>query len=244
MTSAARVARADVAFILLVHNEVDTIDAELREIATTIVSELPSVDFIVAEDGSRDGTREKLVALQPELGFRLVGGGERKGYARAWKDALAAANAEWICICDGGLKHDPHDFWKLYEARNGADLVVGRKTNRKDPLYRQTLTKAFNLVLRLYFGIDVHDADSGLRIMHHSVFDRIVRPGLSFHGFVSTELVVRAVSLGMRYREVPIEYRRRAGGASRALPLKNIPRAVVQVLGDLRNLKHELSSPH
>ncbi len=234
----------EVAFILLVHNEATTIEAELREVHATIVSKLPSVDFIVAEDGSQDGTREKLEALQSELGFRLIGGRDRKGYARAWKDALAAAHGEWICICDGGMKHDPRDFWKLYEARESVDLVVGRKTNRRDPLYRQGLTKAFNIVLRIYFGIDVHDADSGLRIMHRSVLDRIVKPGLRFHGFVSTEVVVRALTIGMRYREVPIEYRRRIGGASRALPIKRIPRAVMQVLNDLRDLKHELSKSH
>lgn len=231
-----------VAFILLVHNEADTIEPELRDIADKVTRKLPSVDFIIAEDGSKDGTREKLVALQPELGYRLVGGSERKGYARAWKDALAAADAEWICICDGGMKHEPDDFWKLWAAREDADLVVGRKTNRTDPLYRQGLTSGFNLVLRQYFGIDVHDADSGMKLMRRSVFERIIQPGLRFHSFVSTELVVRAVKSGMRYKEVPIAYRARPhGAASRALPIKRIPSAIMEVLGDLRDLKHELA---
>jgi len=226
--------------VLLVHNEADTIEEELKAFRADVVDKLPSLELIVAEDGSTDGTRDRLLALQKEIGFRIVGGSERKGYARAWTDAIRATDREWVCMCDGGLKHEPADFWTLYEAREGADIIVGCKTNRKDQLYRKVLTFGFNLMLRLYFGVDVHDADSGLRLIHRRVVDQIVRPGLKFRGFVSTETVLRAVKSGLRYREVPIAYRQRRG-PSRALPIKRIPRAVYQVLEDVRELKNELS---
>jgi glycosyltransferase involved in cell wall biosynthesis len=234
-------ARERVSFILLAHNEAESIEEELRALYEVVVSKVPGLEVVIAEDGSTDATRAVLEALQPELGFRIFGGSERKGYRRAWTDALLATDADWVCICDGGLKHEPEDFWKLYDMRADADLVVGRKTGRQDQIYRQALTKSFNFTLRLYFGIDVHDADCGLRLMRRDVIDRIIRPGMTFRDFVPTELVVRTIKLGMRYREVPIAYRQRLG-ASRALPIKKIPRAVRRVLGDLRALKHELRS--
>lgn len=234
--------RTDESFslVLLVHNEADSVEEELRTFRKVVADKLPGLDFIVAEDGSTDGSREKLVALEKELGFRIVGGAERKGYARAWGDAIRATNTDWVCICDGGLKHEPSDFWKLYDARVGADVVVGRKTNRTDQIYRRVLTIGFNAMLRMVFDVDVHDADSGLRMLSRRVVDDIVRSKLKFRGFVSTETAVRAVKSGLTYREVPIAYRQRSG-PSRALPLKRIPKAIRHVLEDVRDLKSELS---
>jgi glycosyltransferase involved in cell wall biosynthesis len=230
---------ADLAFILLAHNEASTIEEELRAFRDVVFSKLPGADIVVAEDGSSDGTREKLEALREELGFRIVGGKARKGYARAVLDAIAATDRPWVALCDGGMKHNPEDFWKLWEARDRADMVCGRKTNRTDQLYRRALTASFNLILRVYFDMDVHDADSGLRLLNRKVIDKIIGPGLKFRAFISTEIVVRAAKSGLRYVEVPISYRQREG-VSRALPFKKIPKAVFQVLGDLRALKGEM----
>jgi glycosyltransferase involved in cell wall biosynthesis len=230
---------SDLAFILLAHNEATTIEEELRTLHDVIFSKLPGMDVIVAEDGSTDGTRERLVSLQKELGFRIVGGAARKGYARAVLDAIASSDRHWTALCDGGMKHAPEDFWALWNARGNADMVVGRKTNRTDQIYRRALTAGFNFLLRTYFHVDVHDADSGLRIMNRKVIDQVIGGGLKFRSFVSTEIVVRASLSGLRYREVPITYRQRHG-ASRALPLKRIPKAVFEVLGDMRALKGEI----
>ena len=50
---------------------------------------MPHSVLIIAEDGSTDGTKEVLERLQKELPFELISGQARKGYTRAFKDALA-----------------------------------------------------------------------------------------------------------------------------------------------------------
>ena len=79
--------------VLPVYNEAGTIERVLRDLHAKIAAKLADVEFIVAEDGSSDGTKEVLQRLAPELKLRLVTGRERKGYTRAVKDALALPRA-------------------------------------------------------------------------------------------------------------------------------------------------------
>jgi dolichol-phosphate mannosyltransferase len=129
-----------VSVILLAHNEAATIEGEIRDFHRTIVARLPGAELIVAEDGSRDGTRDRIVDIAREIPLRVTGATERLGYTRAVVQAVAETTRPWVFLCDGGLKHDPADFWGLWEVRDRYDLLVGRRTNREDQSYRQLLT--------------------------------------------------------------------------------------------------------
>ena len=227
-----------VSVILLAHNEADTIQKEIRAFHDAIVNRIPGAELIVAEDGSRDGTRERILDAAREVPLRVTGGAERLGYARAVAGAIGESTQPWIFLCDGGLKHDPNDFWRLWEPRERYDYIAGRKTNREDQRYRQFFTWGFNLLIRQLFGYEIFDADSGLRLMNRRVADEIV-PRVTFKGFSSSEIVIRTIHAGMRYGEVPISYRQRAG-ESRGLPTASLGRAIRGALRDLLRLRGEL----
>lgn len=228
-----------VSYILLAHNEASTIERELRAIDAAVIRRLPGSELIVAEDGSSDGTRGVIEALRDELRLRLVVGTERKGYARALIEAAAVASHSLVMLSDGGAKHDPEDFWKLYAMRGDHDVVIGRKTGRRDQRYRRALTAGLNLFLRLYFGAPLRDADSGYRLYSREVVNHIVRGSLLFRGFVSAEIALRALAHGFRVAEAPVSYRLREG-ESRGLPPRTIARAVIRLLSDARALKREI----
>ncbi len=231
-----------VSYILLAHNEVETIESELRSIHDVVIQRLPGSELIVAEDGSGDGTRAVITSLAHELSLRVTGGEARKGYTRAMIDAVALASQPIAFVSDGGFKHDAEEFWRLWAVRDEYDVVVGWKHDRKDQWYRRALTWGLNLTLRIWFRAPVHDADSGFRMYNRRVMDEIIHGGLTFRGFVSAEVVLRSLHLGLRYAEVPTSYRRRHG-ESRGLPLRKMPSAVWCLLRDLRRLKREWKGP-
>src|SRR5688500_10239749 len=231
-----------VSLILLAHNEAATIAEEIIAFHEKVVSRLERCELIVAEDGSSDGTREIIQSVQTKAPLRLVGGAARKGYYRAVADAIAEAREPFICLCDAGLKHDPEDFWQLYRVRESYDIVAGRKTGRRDQLYRRALTAGLNLFLRWYFQVPVRDADSGFRMYSRVVAEQIVAPGLRFTNFVSAEIAIRAIKAGFRYGEVPVSYAAREG-PSRGLPLRVIPRAIRGLFREARALRRELRRP-
>ncbi len=226
--------------ILLAHNEADTIRQEIRAFHDTIVRRISGAELIVAEDGSRDGTRERILDAASETPLRVTGGAERLGYARAVMGAVSAATQPWILLCDGGLKHDPNDFWRMWPLRHEFDYIAGRKTNREDQWYRQLFTWGFNLVIRQLFDHEIFDADSGMRLISRRVADEIV-PRVTFKGFSSSEIVLRTLHAGMRYAEVPISYRQRAG-ESRGLPNAKLAGAIRGAVSDLVRLRRELRS--
>jgi len=227
-----------ISVILLAHDQAGSIQREIAAFNDVVIRHLPRHELIIAEDGSSDGTREQIEAVREKYGLRIVGAVERLGYARAVRNAVAQAGGDFVFICDGGEKHDPADFWKLYARRHDADLIVGRRTKRSDQWYRLLLTSALNLFVRRFFGVDMRDADSGIRLCNRRVVDQVFASPLLFRGFISTEIAVRASKCGLRCLEVPVSYRR--GRTSRGLPLRNMPRAIMRLLADSWTLKREL----
>jgi len=212
-----------VSLIMVAFNEEETIESEVLSFHRAIVERLPGSEFIVAEDGSRDRTPEILRDLVERVGIIYLTSKERKGYKRALLDAVLSARNPYIFFSDSGGKHHPEEFWKLYARRRDYDLVVGRKTDRKDQLYRQWLTWSYNFALRTYFGFpEIRDADSGFRLFNRAVVDAVLRRNLICRNLIASEIALRTIASGLRYGEVEVSYNQRAG-VSRGLPPAKIP---------------------
>ena len=57
-----------VSIVMLVYNEADIIENVIREYYDKVFLKLEDAEFIVAEDGSTDGTKEILNRLKDEFG--------------------------------------------------------------------------------------------------------------------------------------------------------------------------------
>lgn len=224
---------------MVAFNEEETIEDEVLSFHRAIVERLPGSEFIVAEDGSKDRTPEILRDLVKRIGIIYLTSIERKGYKRALLDAVLAARNPYIFFSDSGGKHNPEEFWKLYPLRNEYDLLVGRKTDRKDQVYRRLLTWTYNFAMRTYFGFpEIRDADSGFRLFNRAVVDRVFRRELISRNLIASEIALRTIASGLRYREVEVSYNMRHG-TSRGLPPGKIPSVAWNALRNMAMLKAE-----
>jgi len=228
-----------VSVIINVYNEAGTIESEIREIYKTIVARLPGSELIVAEDGSRDGTKQIIHRLITELGIIHSTSEERKGYTKALRDAFQLAKNPYVFFSDTGNKHEPNDFWKLYPYRQPDGIIVGVKTNRTDQLYRRLLTWGYNKLLSVYFKVKVKDSDCGFRIYGREVVGKIFNENWINKELIASEIVLRSIYSGFYFKEVPITYRQRQS-QSRGLPLKKIPKVIISVVKNLSKLKATL----
>ncbi len=229
-----------ISVVICVYNEAETIENEIRKIYDVVTSRLPGSEFIVAEDGSTDGTKEIIHRLITELGIVYSTSDERKGYAQALRDAFLLAKCEYIFFTDTGNKHAPEDFWKLYPFRKDFGIIVGAKENRTDQMYRRILTWGYNRVLSWYFKVRVNDADSGFRIYQRAVVDKVFNEDWINKDLIGSEIILRASYSGFQIKEVPISYTKRKG-ESRGLPLKGIPGVIFRVLGNFSKLRSTLT---
>lgn len=231
-----------VSVVINVFNEADTVEKEIREIYAAIITKLSGSELIVAEDGSSDGTKEILGRLKSELGFTHSTSAERKGYAKAFRDAVALAKNPYVFFSDTGGKQDFNEFWKLYEYRRDYGVVSGIRAERTDQLYRRALTWTYNFLLRKYFRVKLRDADSGFRLYQQAVIRKISNETWINKHLITSELALRAIYSGHQVKEVPVAYRPRAG-TSRGLPPGKIPKVIVSVLQNASRLKSVLNSP-
>lgn len=242
MTGGPAAKQEPVSVIINVFNEAATIEGEIREIHKQIIRPLPGSELIVAEDGSTDGTKEILARLKTELGIIHSTAAERKGYAKAFRDAVALAQNPFVFFSDTGGKQDFADFWQLYPLRHRYGIVSGVRAGRRDQFHRRLMTWGYNFLLRLYFHVRLRDADAGFRLYQLPVIRKIANEPWLNRQLIGSELALRAIYSGYEIKEVPVQYRQRAG-ASRGLPAAKIPKVIISVLRNFSRLKKTLTSP-
>lgn len=226
-----------ISIVMLVYNEAEIIEKVIRDYYDNVFVKLEDAEFIVAEDGSTDGTKDILDRLSKELNIRLVSGTARKGYVQAYKDSIRLPEKNYIFFTDSSGKHYPEDFWDMYPYLDKYDIVSGYKVKRKDPLYRIVMTKVFNGLVNLYFGTKFRDIDSGFKIIRTEAMKDILDDNWICTDLISFENMVRLSYRGYTVKEVPVRHRPRENGPSRGLPLKKIPKVIKMVLSNFRAVR-------
>ena len=230
-----------VSALLLVYNEAEVIEEVAGGIYREVVQKIPGSELVIAEDGSTDGTKEILARIVPGMpAARLVQGTERKGYTRAYKNALRLCRNELIFFSDSSGKHDPRDFWKLAGKIDEYDMVIGCKAERRDPLYRVAMSRVFNFLVSHYFGCHVRDINSGFRLMKKEAIRQLLHEDWYMKHLINFEFTLRVLAHGFSVTEVPVMHNPRSHGPSRGLPLKKIPEAITMALRTFPKLKAEL----
>ena len=186
---------------------------------------VPTVDLLVVDDGSPDGTGERLDALaadEPRL--RVLHRPTKAGLGSAYRQGLGIGLAEGydaLVEMDADLSHDPAVLPALLGALAEHDLAIGSRYVpgggvENWPWHRRVLSAGGNLYVRLLTGVPVRDATSGFRAFRPVVLDAIGLRRLRSEGYsFQLETVLQAWRAGFRTTEVPITFVERVAGASK-----------------------------
>ena len=210
------------AVVVPVHDEEATIPHLLEALGRDVVAKHPSAVVIVVDDASTDATPAILARRAAEDPWLRVERSERnRGHGPAVRRGLDLAQADWIFELDSDGQFIVSDFWSLWERRNDADVIVGVRTQRQDPLYRQLLSRGVAFVTSALAARRLRDPNDPFRLLRREVWED-VRPFLSEDvGPIHVLFLVGAVKRGWRVVEVPVSHLPRPSGESslRALRL-------------------------
>lgn len=213
------VGRSDVsetlAVVMPVHDEAGTVERVLEALARDVVSRFPAVDVIVVDDASTDETPQILRRLDAAFPWlRIERSDENQGHGPAVRRGLELARADWIFQLDSDDQFVVSDFWKLWDRRSAADLVLGIRFDRHDPRHRLLLSKALAGIVSRLAARPVRDANAPFRLVRRVVWEDIrsflPRDALAPSMLVSLGAVVR----GWRVVEVPVAHLPRTRGES------------------------------
>jgi dolichol-phosphate mannosyltransferase len=188
----------------------------------------PGVDVLVVDDGSPDGTgqiADRLAAADPHVA--VVHRTEKAGLGAAYRAGFRVAldaGYDVIGEMDADGSHQPEQLYRLLDALQDADLVIGSRwipggSIVNWPKSREALSRGGNLYVRLLLGIPVRDATAGYRLFRRATLEKIDIDQVRSTGYVfQTDMAYRTLQAGLRVVEVPIEFIERVRGDSKMSP--------------------------
>jgi dolichol-phosphate mannosyltransferase len=208
--------------IIPTYNEAENI----RLITDRVRRAVPSVDILVADDNSPDGTggiADELAAADDHI-FVLHRPG-KQGLGAAYVAGFGWArdkSYDVVVEMDADGSHAPEELPTLLDAlRDGADAVLGTRyvpggSVHNWPMHRLLLSRGGNIYIRMALGMPFKDATGGYRAYKMAVLDKIDVATVASQGYsFQVELAWRAYRNGFRVVEVPITFTERERGASK-----------------------------
>lgn len=212
----------DVEVLLPVHNEGANIERTIQGMHAEI-SKVANPSFIVCEDGSKDNSKQVLRDLTSQLPIRLNLSSTRKGYSRAMREGMDMLEADFLLCLDSDGQCDPADFASFWNIRESADVLIGWRTHRADPMVRRIFSRFFLVLYQGVFRAPVHDPSCPFVLMRKAVAKRLAHElGEMQEGF-RWEFVARAHRRGFSVRELPIHHRLRSAGVTQVYKWQKMP---------------------
>jgi dolichol-phosphate mannosyltransferase len=186
---------------------------------------VPSVDILIADDGSPDGTgpiADELAAADPQV--HVLHRTRKEGLGAAYVAGFGWArdhDYDAVVEMDADGSHAPEQLPNLLDALRDADAVLGSRYVPGGkvvnwPMNRQLISRTGNLYVRMVLGMPVRDATGGYRAYRMPVLDKIEVDSVLSQGYCfQVDLAWRAHKSGCRLVEVPITFAERERGQSK-----------------------------
>jgi dolichol-phosphate mannosyltransferase len=192
-----------VSVIVPIFNEAGHVEALLAAIAASPVPK----EIIVVDDGSTDGTREKLRAMPVAESVTVVFHQGNCGKGAAIRTGLRYAQGEYVLIQDSDLEYDPQDYPALLQPleQGRANVVYGVRPDRPERGLRFYLgAKFLTHLTNFLYGAGIHDEATCYKVFRRSLLNRVP---LECRGFeFCPEVTAKLCRLGEKISEVPISY--------------------------------------
>ena len=167
----------DISVIVPLFNEAESLEELVSRTDKVMSEEGLSYEMIMVDDGSRDGSWEKVreIALSNPS---VKGISFRRNYGKsaALYEGFAAARGNVVVTMDADLQDFPEEIPAMYRmvVEEGYDVVSGWKQHRKDNALTKNLpSKLYNWTARKVTGVKLHDMNCGLKAYRSDVVKNI-----------------------------------------------------------------------
>jgi dolichol-phosphate mannosyltransferase len=216
--------KAKLSIVLPTYNESQNIISMLDSIAGALSAYAATVEIVVVDDNSPDGTAEiamlhaKNICNNKKLQVRVIRRDGKFGLSSAIVVGLKSARGDMLVVMDGDFSHPPQFIPSIIEALQGSDcdIVVASRYVKGGsiigwPFRRRLMSRGANKIAQYGLGLEIKDPVSGF-----FAFRRDIIHGLKFDAIgykMLLEILVK--TKGARVKEIPYTFINRHTGSSK-----------------------------
>jgi glycosyltransferase involved in cell wall biosynthesis len=221
--------------VLLCHNERENLPTVIEQVESALLKtceqgQADSVEVVVVNDGSNDGTEQWLHEQQLDVPLVVVSHDKRRGYGAAVRSGLAKAQGARVAYMDGDGQFEPiqiMDMLLLMDAQQ-ADMVAGIRTDRQDSMYRRSVGWIYNVAVRRWLGLSYKDLDCGFKLLNRKALESL---NLQLVGnLLGPEMLNQLESAGCKIVQMPVRHRARQHGKAKGADIFALQTTVLDLL--------------
>ena len=195
--------------VMPVMNEVNTIEEIFKRVMAVPLEK----EILIVDDGSTDGTREKLKKLEASSGgsLKVFYHEKNRGKGAALRTGFKEATGDVILTQDADLEYDPSEYSELIGPilRGVADVVYGSRLSAAKPqrvyLFWHKMGNNFLTFLTgLLYNTTLTDMETGYKVFRREVIEKMNLRSNDFA--IEPELTAKVFKLKCRVYEIPISY--------------------------------------
>ena len=205
----------DLTILIPSYNEKESLPELLSWIHRALDPENLSLEIIIVDDGSDDGTWEAVKGLAAaDSTVRAIQFRRNYGKSAALFCGFKEARGRVVVTMDADLQDSPEEVPEMYRmiVEDGWDVVSGWKQHRQDNKLTKNLpSKLYNATARRITGIKLHDMNCGLKAYKNDVVKNI-----EVYGEMHRYIPYLAKNAGFtRITEKPVHHQKRKYGKSK-----------------------------
>ena len=199
------------------YNESETID----EIVARVLASPHTAELVIVDDGSTDGTRDRLARLDNER-VRVLFQPRNQGKGAALRRGFAEASADFVIVQDADLEYDPADWDVLLDpmVRGLADVVYGSRFHSGRPhrvmyFWHYVGNKFLTTLSNMFTNLNLTDMETCYKLFRREVIQSI---SLRENRFTfDPEVTAKVAAGGWRIWEVGVSYSGRTYAAGKKI---------------------------
>jgi len=198
-----------ISVVMPVYNEVASVEEILRRVREVPIAK----EVIVVDDGSTDGTRDRLAALEGQPDLRIVYHPRNQGKGAALRTGFAHATGDIVLVQDADLEYDPIQYPLLIQpiVEGVADVVYGSRFAAGAPhrvlyFWHSVANRFLTMVSNAVTDLNLTDMETCYKVFRRDVIQQIA-PTLKEKGFgIEVELTAKVARRRCRIFEIGISY--------------------------------------
>jgi glycosyltransferase involved in cell wall biosynthesis len=203
----------DISVVIPVLNEEENVDRLLEKLQSSMALLGRSWEVIFIDDGSTDGSFEKLRGFAADdARIKVIKFVRNFGQTAALAAGIDYADGQVIIPMDADLQNDPADIKQLLNKLDeGYDVVSGWRKERQDEFFTRLIPSwTANKIISVISGVRLHDYGCSLKAYRREVIKDVRLYG-EMHRFVP----IYASWMGAKVAEIPVTHHARQAGVSK-----------------------------